>query len=161
MTIHKLILLTPFVTVIALTRVNILPSWIIINNTIRIMWIEHLPSLFWSFYGGSVFVYREYPWTSYQIRKITGCTCAGDAGNVSPPPWDIDRDVPWCMPGSLTSGLLWSMWQGKRSGYPGACETRNFAYLVRGPLMAQKVPQLLPPRFSVSPNLQQHRNSCG
>ena len=23
--------------------------------------------------------------------------------------------VPWCMPGSLTSGLLWSRWRGKRS----------------------------------------------
>ena len=23
--------------------------------------------------------------------------------------------VPWCMPGSLTSGFLWSRWQGKRS----------------------------------------------
>ena len=23
--------------------------------------------------------------------------------------------VPWCMPGSLTSGFLWSLWQGKRS----------------------------------------------
>ena len=23
--------------------------------------------------------------------------------------------VPWCMPGSLTSGFLWSQWRGKRS----------------------------------------------
>ena len=23
--------------------------------------------------------------------------------------------VPWCMPGALTSGLLWSRWRGKRS----------------------------------------------
>ena len=26
------------------------------------------------------------PWASYQIRKIVGCACAGNAGNVSPPP---------------------------------------------------------------------------
>ena len=26
-------------------------------------------------------------------------------------------DVPWCMPGSPTSGFLWSRWRGKRSWY--------------------------------------------
>ena len=37
--------------------------------------------------------------------------------------------VPWCMPGSLTHG-------GKKNatGVPGACATRNFVYMVRGPL---------------------------
>ena len=25
-------------------------------------------------------------WSSYQIRKIAGCVCAGNVGNVSPPP---------------------------------------------------------------------------
>ena len=36
--------------------------------------------------------------------------------------------VPWCMSGSLTSG-------GRENvpGIPGACATRNFAYLARGP----------------------------
>ena len=37
--------------------------------------------------------------------------------------------VPWCMPGSLTCG------DGENvPGIPGACATRNFTYLVRGPL---------------------------
>ena len=36
--------------------------------------------------------------------------------------------VPWCMSGSLTCGDGESV-----SGIPGACETRHFAYLVRGP----------------------------
>ena len=44
-------------------------------------------------------------------------------GTFSPPPWVGDPDrhhgtcvthVPWCMPGSLTSGFLWSQWRGKR-----------------------------------------------
>ena len=36
--------------------------------------------------------------------------------------------VPWCMSGSLTRG------GGENGpGIPGACVTRNFAYLVRGP----------------------------
>ena len=41
--------------------------------------------------------------------------------------------MPWCMPGSLTRGLFWSRWRGKRSRQSRACATRNFTYLVRGP----------------------------
>ena len=56
-------------------------------------------------------------WTSYQIRKIAGCACVGNAGNVSPR-HRLQRKtlvsdpvmhhgtcvthVPWCMSGSLT-----------------------------------------------------------
>ena len=36
--------------------------------------------------------------------------------------------VPWCMPGSLTRGGGENV-----PGIPGACTTRNFAYLARGP----------------------------
>ena len=48
--------------------------------------------------------------------KLGGCACAGNAGNVSPPPRVSDPDmhhgtyithVPWCMPGSLTGGFHW------------------------------------------------------
>ena len=57
------------------------------------------------------------PWASYQIRKIPGCACAGNAGNVFPrrrfqrKPLVCDpgmhhgtcvTHVPWCMSGSLT-----------------------------------------------------------
>ena len=42
----------------------------------------------------------------------------------------------WCMPGSLTRGLLWSRWRGKRSRQSCACATSNFTYLVRGPCIA-------------------------
>ena len=41
--------------------------------------------------------------------------------------------VPWCLPGSLTSGFLWSRWRGKVPGIPGAFVTRNFTYMLRGP----------------------------
>ena len=81
---------------------------------------------------------------SCEIRKIAGCACAGNAGNVfSATSGYNDPDmhhstcvthVPWCMPGSLTNGFLWRRWRGKRSRHSGACATRNFAYLVRGPL---------------------------
>ena len=45
-------------------------------------------------------------------------------GTFSPPPSVRERNmhhgtcvthVPWCMPGSLTSGFFWSQWRGKRS----------------------------------------------
>ena len=45
-------------------------------------------------------------------------------GTFSPPPRVIDPNryhgtcvihVPWCIPGSITSGLLWSRWRAKRS----------------------------------------------
>ena len=36
--------------------------------------------------------------------------------------------VPWCMSGWLTRNSV-----GNVSGIPGACATRNFAYMVRGP----------------------------
>ena len=48
----------------------------------------------------------------------------GMPGTFSPPPQISDPDVyhgkcvthvQWCMPGSLTSGFLWSQWRGKRS----------------------------------------------
>ena len=41
--------------------------------------------------------------------------------------------VPWWMPGSLTSSFLWSRCGENVPGIPGACATRNFTYLVRGP----------------------------
>ena len=65
-------------------------------------------------------------------------------GMFSPPSRISDPDmhhgtcvthVPWCLPKSLTSGLLWS-----RGGeihvpaIPGACATRKFTYLERCPL---------------------------
>ena len=71
------------------------------------------------------------PWASYQIRKIAGCACAGNAGNVFPrrrfqrKPLVSDpgmhhgtcvTHVPWCISGSLTCG------DGENvPGIPGAC----------------------------------------
>ena len=52
-------------------------------------------------------------WTSCKIRKIAGCACTGNAGKVFP----LHRtlEMPWCMPGSLTSGFPWKQWRGKHS----------------------------------------------
>ena len=62
------------------------------------------------------------PWASCQIRKIAGAHAPGMSGSFSPPPEANDPDmhhgtcvthVPWCMPGSLTSGFLWNRRRGK------------------------------------------------
>ena len=82
------------------------------------------------------------PWASYQLRKIAGCTCAGNAGNIFPArlgrkPLVSDpgmhhgtcvTHVPWCMSGSLTR-----CGGDNVPGIPGACATRNITYLVRSP----------------------------
>ena len=75
--------------------------------------------------------FQRAPWASYQIRKITGCACAGNAGNVFPrhrlqrKPLVSDpgmyhgtcvTHVPWCMSGSLTPGGGENV-----PGIPGAC----------------------------------------
>ena len=72
-----------------------------------------------------------FKWASYQIRKIAGCACAGNAGNVFPcrrfqrKPLVSDpgmhhgtcvTHVPWCMSGSLTCGDRENV-----PGIPGAC----------------------------------------
>ena len=74
---------------------------------------------------------RGLTWASYQIRKTAVCTCAGNAGNVSPrrrfsrklPVSDPGMHhgtcvthVPWCMSGSLTCGCGENV-----PGIPGAC----------------------------------------
>ena len=68
------------------------------------------------------------PLVSYQICKIAGCACVGNAGNFFPAPTSCVMHVPWCMPGSLTRGGGENV-----PGIPGACATCKFTYLVRGP----------------------------
>ena len=77
-------------------------------------------------------------WASCQIRKCTGCTCAGNAGNVFPPLWVSDPNrhhgtcvthVAWCMLGSLTSCSLGSRWWRTRSQHsPCMCSRQFYIY---------------------------------
>ena len=82
-------------------------------------------------------------WASYQIRKTASCACAGNAGNVFPRgriqrrPLVSDpgmyhgtcvTHVPLCISESIASGGGENV-----PGIPGACATRNFMYLARGP----------------------------
>ena len=91
-------------------------------------WIENIKSLK---YVPLSLIVTMTAWASYQIRKIAGCACAGNAGNVFPrrrfqrKPIVGDpgmhhgtcvTHVPWCMSGSLTCG------DGENvPGIPGTC----------------------------------------
>ena len=79
--------------------------------------------------------------TSYQMRKLAGCSCTENAGNVFPAT-DLKRKllvsdpgmhqgtcvthVPWSMSGSLTRGGGENV-----PGIPCACATRNVAPLIK------------------------------
>ena len=91
-------------------------------------------------------------WASYQIRKIVGCACAVNVGNVFPRRWlqrkplvsgpDMHHGtcvthVPWCTSESLTRGGGENV-----PGIPGACATRKFTYLVRGPWSEKRQAQV-------------------
>ena len=78
-------------------------------------------------------------WASCQIRKIAGCACTGNARNDFPASGVSNPDmhhstciphVPWCIPESLTSGVLWSRWWGKRSRH--SQRMRNPQFYVSG-----------------------------
>ena len=77
------------------------------------------------------------PLTRY--AKLRVAHVLGMPGTFSPPPRVSDPDmhrgtcvthVPWCMPGSLTSGFLWSQWRGKRSRH--SRRMRNPQFCVSG-----------------------------
>ena len=83
-------------------------------------------------------------WVSYQIRKkkLRVLHAPGKPGTFSPQPQVSDsgmhhgtyeRHVPWCMLRSLTSDFLWSRGLKNVPGIPGACASRKFTNLVRGP----------------------------
>ena len=93
----------------------------------------------------NTFLVAHGPHTRYVKLRVAHASWM--PGTFSPPPrvgnTDVHHDtcvthVPWCMPGSLASGFLWSRWRGKRSKHSGACATRNFAYLVRCPLQIER-----------------------
>ena len=87
------------------------------------------PARMASWHGNTL--YGVMAWASYQIRKIAGCACAGNAGNVfsrrrfQRKPLVSDpgmhhgtcvTHVSWCMSGSLTRGDRENV-----PGIPGAC----------------------------------------
>ena len=80
-------------------------------------------------------------WPLTRYVKLRVAHALGMPGPFSPPPRVSDRDMhhgtcvthlSWCMPGSLSSAILWYRCGGNVPGIPSACAIRNFTYLVRG-----------------------------
>ena len=89
------------------------------------------------------------PLNRYVILRVAHAS--GMPGTLPPPTRVTDPDmhhdtcvthVPWCTPGSLTSGSLQSPWRWNVPGIPGAWATDKFTYLVRGPLPTQITPHI-------------------
>ena len=89
------------------------------------------------------------PLTRY--AKLRVAHAPGMPGTFSPPPLVSDSDmhhgtclthVPWCMPGSLTSGFLWNRWRGKRSRHFRRMRNPQFWVSGKRP-MAQKYDDVL------------------
>ena len=78
-------------------------------------------------------------WASYQIRKIAGCVCTGNAGLFPPPPTSKETVVsdPGMHHGTsravMYGGIAIPRGRKNVPSIPGACATRNVRYLVRGP----------------------------
>ena len=106
-------------------------SWITVVHIINCIIEYHMVSYNNNYSCLSVPLLSPRPWASYQIRKIAGCACAGNAGYVFPsrriqrkplvsdpgmPHGTCVTHVPWGMSGSLTCG------DGENvPGIPGAC----------------------------------------
>ena len=82
-------------------------------------------------------IFQHGPLTTYV--KLRVAHAPGMPGAFSPTPWVSDPDmhhgtcvthVPWCMPGSLCCGFLWSRWRGKRSRH--SRRMRNPQFYVSG-----------------------------
>ena len=81
--------------------------------------------------------------TSYV--KLRVAHAPGMPETFSPTPWVGDPDmhngtcvkrVPWCIPGSLTSGFLWSRWGGKRSQHSRLMRNPQFDVSGKRPIEA-------------------------
>ena len=74
------------------------------------------------FWGGGLWMCCRWPLVNYEKLRVGHAP--GMPGTFFSPPRICDPDiyhdscvthVPWCMPGSPTSGFIWSRWREKRS----------------------------------------------
>ena len=126
----------------------IFQSWILILLISSLVW-DHSVFLAlserWPFRKDPLYE----PLTRYV--KLRVAHAPGMPGTFSPPPRVSYPDrhhctcvmhVPWCIPGTLTSGFLWSRWRGKRSRHPRCM--RNPQFYISGKRRMSVVPQDLP-----------------
>ena len=84
------------------------------------------------------------PLTRYVKLRIAHAS--GMPGTFSPPSRVSDPDmhhgtcvthVPWCIPGSLTSGFLWNRWRGRRSRHSWRMRNPQFYVSGKRPIVKQ------------------------
>ena len=113
------------------TRSHKLNQWRFLANWDRMIHVKFesiLENFQWNAFESTTQKCRSYrsganrPLTIYVKLRVV--YAPGMPGTFSPLPRVSGLDthdgtcamhVPWCMPGSLTSGVLWSRWRGKRS----------------------------------------------
>ena len=105
------------------TQYLLMFSWCIMEGVICCRWILFFKSMYFLMF--IVFFYQVISNGPLAIYvKLRVVHAPGMPRTFSPPSWISDpgmhhvtyvTHVPWCMPGSLTSGFLWSRWWGKRS----------------------------------------------
>ena len=87
-----------------------------------------------------------------RYMKLRVAHAPGMPGTFSPPPWVSDPDmhhgtcvthVPWCMPGSLTDGFLWSRWRGKRFRHSRRMRKPQFAVSGKRPMVHKHYPMTI------------------
>ena len=92
---------------------------------------------FWLYKHG--WYWNSWVWPLTRYAKLWFVHAPEMPGTFSPPPWVSDPDmhhgtcvthVPWCMPGSLTRGFLWTHWREKRSRH--SRRMRNPQFCVSG-----------------------------
>ena len=71
------------------------------------------------------------PLTIY--TKLRVAHVPGMAGTFSPPP-RVSNPNTWCLPGSLTSGFLWSRWRGKRYRHSRCMRNPQFCLSGKRPI---------------------------
>ena len=99
----------------------------------------------------SVLSFVNGPLTRYVKLRFTHAQ--GMPGTFSPPPYVSDPDmhhgtclthVPWCMPGSLTSGFIWSRWRGKRSRHSRHMRNPQFYVSDKRPILGWRRQSWIP-----------------
>ena len=97
-----------------------------VNKVVPFQFIPHIFLI-----TGIYHLSRTWPWTSYQIRKIAGCACTGNSGNVFPAT-DFKGNrllaIPACITARASRMSGWLTRGGRENvpGIPGACAPPNF-----------------------------------
>ena len=118
-----------------------------VHKSIHVGHVRVSEHIRWAVHNVTMYFMSALPLTSCQIRKSAGCACAGNTGNVFPPPQFRYPDmhhgmcvthVPWCMPGSLNCIFIWNWRRGKRSRHSRRMRNPQVYASGRGPIAAIK-----------------------